>query len=845
MKKQINRTLSILLAVVMVLCTVPVIHGASIVDSGYCGGEGDGTNLTWTLDSSGLLTISGTGAMADYQSGEEPFLDGIDNIYTVNIKSGVTSIGSYGFTLCYKVTSVTIPDSVTSIGDYAFEACYKLTSVTIPSSVTNIGKYVFSNCYNLTGIFVNQNNPNYASESGCLYNKSKTKLIQYPIGNSRNSFTIPDGVTSIGDFSFGNCERLTSVTIPDGVTSIDYQAFSGCKELRTVTIPVSVTSIGHIAFANCRSLSDVYYGGSKKQWNSFAFGVGNDELLSATIHFHSLGFKFGRDNNSFRHYPDSFFKETEKIYPNLNPDYSVGAYEIDLDMFKTFIEKYCSYYSLSNRQRNMLYQALVFRMLDKWGGSCFGISATIALTYLGELKLSNFVPGVSYYYDLPNPKANSRFRSLINIYHLAQQLQIIADKKTEVSYDPNDPLPSFNELLTLLTLSSKAQNEDIPFLFLFNYTGITSGKPAGHTLVCFGREDTDEYYRLKFVDPNSQDGKPETQESFIYARIPKDLSSFEFEENAYTGITQIGHCELSALDCIDFDGDNNNQSYTGMKQAPKNEEVNQLTKIAFDSSSKFNMTFSDGKELIFDGLDLSGTLDDYKIDYVQNGESLGYIITLEQKDGCSITSANNELDLYIQNGLDFYGFIGSGVEQIDIEIGNSVSVTGSEMEYTLFYGIDKENIDLIKLHGNHSDLIRVTDSSKSLEITTNNVGSLEVTGFDDGAANEMVLTITENGAIIPFETEPHTHTYTATVTTPATCTEPGIMTYTCVDGDDTYTETIPALGHTDDNNDGHCDRCGTQMTGGDHCKFCGKIHNGGFFDKLTGFFHKIFAIFKR
>ena len=98
---------------------------------------------------------------------------------------------------------------------------------------------------------------------------------------------------------------------------------------------------------------------------------------------------------------------------------------------------------------------------------------------------------------------------------------------------------------------------------------------------------------------------------------------------------------------------------------------------------------------------------------------------------------------------------------------------------------------------------------------------------------------------IAKQQDEHTHTYTSAVTTPATCTEPGVMTYTCVDGDDSYTEEIPALGHTDDNNDGHCDRCGEQMQGGDHCKFCGKIHNGGFFDKLTGFFHKIFAIFKR
>ena len=90
----------------------------------------------------------------------------------------------------------------------------------------------------------------------------------------------------------------------------------------------------------------------------------------------------------------------------------------------------------------------------------------------------------------------------------------------------------------------------------------------------------------------------------------------------------------------------------------------------------------------------------------------------------------------------------------------------------------------------------------------------------------------------------HTHTYTSTITTPATCTEPGEMTFTCSACGDTYTETIQALGHTDENNDGHCDNCGTKMTGGDHCKYCGKIHNG-VFGWLVKFFHNIFAFFQR
>ena len=90
----------------------------------------------------------------------------------------------------------------------------------------------------------------------------------------------------------------------------------------------------------------------------------------------------------------------------------------------------------------------------------------------------------------------------------------------------------------------------------------------------------------------------------------------------------------------------------------------------------------------------------------------------------------------------------------------------------------------------------------------------------------------------------HTHTYTSTITTEPTCSEPGETTYTCSCGD-TYTKPIPATGnHADDNNDGKCDTCGEKMTGGKHCKYCGKIH-GGAFGWLVKLFHSIFAIFKR
>ena len=101
-----------------------------------------------------------------------------DSLTGITLPDSVTSIGNYAFCGCSSLTGITLPDSVTSIGNYAFCGCSILTSITIPDSVTSIGHSAFSSCSSLTGIIVDENNNNYASEDGVLFNKDKTVLIQ-------------------------------------------------------------------------------------------------------------------------------------------------------------------------------------------------------------------------------------------------------------------------------------------------------------------------------------------------------------------------------------------------------------------------------------------------------------------------------------------------------------------------------------------------------------------------------------------------------------------------------------------------------------------------------------------
>ncbi len=300
------------------------------VASGYCGGEGDGTNLTWTLDGEGTITLSGTGAMADYitetkmvgwamhTDSTAPWYEYRSRIKNVIVEDGVTVIGTYAFggirtfytqgvypairsvslpdsltvvgdcafygcsdltgltlpeglktvgehafAYCASLESVSIPDGVTGIGQNAFSNCAALKEALIPDSVTDIGSKAFSCCEALTAVTVATGNPSYVSDAfGCLYNKEKTVLIQYPPAGPAAAYCIPQSTAVIGDY-----------------------AFWGSAGLEAVSIPGSVETIGSSAFRNS-GLTDVYYQGGEEQWALIGIGSFNDELLNADVRYY-------------------------------------------------------------------------------------------------------------------------------------------------------------------------------------------------------------------------------------------------------------------------------------------------------------------------------------------------------------------------------------------------------------------------------------------------------------------------------------------------------------------------------------------------------------------------------
>ena len=225
----------------------------------YIVASGTSGTTVWSLDSDGKLTISGTGAMADYTSADSvPWYKYKANIKTVEIGSGVTSIGNYAFYSCGQLISVTIGTGVTCVGEDAFGDCGSLESVTIPNGVKTIGKYAFENCSSLKSVTIGS-----GVESIGEYAFYSCKVL--------GEITIPNSVKSVGNYAFGLCKGLKNAAIGTGMTGIGEGVFYLCEALEGISIPNNVKSIGIKAFYSCKILKNVTIGNSVTSIGDNAF----------------------------------------------------------------------------------------------------------------------------------------------------------------------------------------------------------------------------------------------------------------------------------------------------------------------------------------------------------------------------------------------------------------------------------------------------------------------------------------------------------------------------------------------------------------------------------------------
>lgn len=254
----------------LLIILMPRMTSASTVESGTCGVDGD--NVTWTLDSNGKLTISGTGEMKDYGYNDverpmQPWTLHGGDVKSVVISEGVTNIGEYAFSGRESLTSVSIANSVVDIGEGAFYRCATLGSITIPDSVKTIGYRLFGDCLNLKSVTLPEGITEFPAELfyGCTSLESidipdSVSIIRWDVFKNCESLTeveLSEGIIEIGKNAFENCKSLKNIHLPESLEYMDEYVFYGCSSLVSVKIPKAVTSLTRYSFAECTSLESI------------------------------------------------------------------------------------------------------------------------------------------------------------------------------------------------------------------------------------------------------------------------------------------------------------------------------------------------------------------------------------------------------------------------------------------------------------------------------------------------------------------------------------------------------------------------------------------------------------
>ena len=240
----ISRLMACLLVMALLICGLPRVSAQE--ESGQCG-----ENLTCSF-SAGTLTLSGSGAMTDFQEDTmAPWYPLRNQILRLELPQGLSNVGDLAFYGCDKLLAVNIPDSVISIGSYAFAGCTSITMLDLGNSVAGIGECAFSDCVSLAALYL----PESLNTIGM---KAFYRCESIP------AVTVPAGVNSVGMSAFAYCKQLVTADIQAKMDTVPEWLFYGCGKLVSVTLPEQTEFISEFAFRGCEQLSTVYYDGSHK-----------------------------------------------------------------------------------------------------------------------------------------------------------------------------------------------------------------------------------------------------------------------------------------------------------------------------------------------------------------------------------------------------------------------------------------------------------------------------------------------------------------------------------------------------------------------------------------------------
>ena len=450
-----KRFWSIMLLLCVALTLLPTSVLAANIASGTCG-----ANLTWTISSDNVLTISGSGEMADYTQAQStynrnnaPWRNQCKSIREVVIQSGVTSIGNFAFFDCTGIERVTLPNTLRRISRDAFASCSALTTISIPQSVVEIQEEAFVS----TGLkqVTLPNGINAVSDSAFAMCKSLEHVTlpasitsigfqAFAVCDCLEDINIPDHVTTIGNKAFLSCDNLHrivlpkglktigfqtfygtglySIEIPNSVTTIGEHAFNSCTILSNITLPAGITEIGSKAFGNCPGLSDVYYAGSPAQWKAIKVKEYNEDLLNSDIHYYSSAPSQIQNLPTWSTSNQWWFENTNlwiHAFAKKSDGYTITSSDFQRLMQNLSITDRTKIMRIDN-SNNLLHVESANRNFIKWNGSCYGMSATAVLLFRNVLSTTDF--GESPNTIVNDVRVDNRVRSFVNFYHAQQKL---------------------------------------------------------------------------------------------------------------------------------------------------------------------------------------------------------------------------------------------------------------------------------------------------------------------------------------------------------------------------------------------------------------------------------------
>ncbi len=685
---------------------------------------------------------------------------GCSSLTSITLPDRVTSLGNGCFSHCTSLTSITLPDSVTSLGDRCFSCCTSLTSITIPDSVTSLGEDCFSCCTSLKHIWVNENNPNYSSMDGILFNKNRTKIVAYP-GGRNGHYTVLQGVTTLESSCFQGCVNLTSITLPD-----------------------SVTNLGWRCFYNCDSLTDVYYGGTEEQWNTITVGSGNEVLETATIHY----------NSQMPEDPDA---------PRIDLETDVWSF----DNFTIKLDKKYWKVLFPGLDGDFLYYFYKKNTPNNGAGVCTGMAVSAGamnrtttengteVLVQGAADFSQDTIAQIHETDISNA-LNIRAWEYVSILHTSQ-------KKSSVIWEEK----SNRNDLDALYQAVKKYDAYAGNIVTIGIKGISGGQKSGHTLLGIKAYDYDDRVEILVYDSNWPN-----QERYI--KLYKDergtLKSWEY--NLWYGVTWSSSgqsCEITFNTKSEEMGDlvysklaGKSRTTFGSQSVQEDTLLMLLSQGVISDDSLLEIDMTPG--VVLDGTQPEQNPENSRTLYWATGDS--FQITNDNGLECDIVKS--DIGFSVNSDTADSAVIDLAQKNVTVD-----SDSGDVVELSVLTYPGQRNVVTVSGEADGKISASATDSG----MTFTGVPNAHLVYETEDTQNEIyivskgdepvqVVVDVENGEIAPAPTtDNHTHSYTHETTAP-TCTGRGYTTHTCATCGLSYSdEYVEALGH--DWDDGKCTRC--------------------------------------